>query len=275
MTEPAIFTASDGLPIGYYVDDFTDPWKKPPTLLLLHAAMGSARRLYRWVPILARHFRVVRPDLRGHGRTAIPDASQLSLDRLVRDVVELADHLGCGRFHLAGSSAGAIISIQAALDYPQRIATLADFAAMPGAKHSLMEPEQWIAKIEARGLRAFLEETIHDRFPPGTDAGFLAWFIEEAARTDTEFLSRFVRLMKTVDQTGRLHEIRCPMLAVVPGHDPLATIAQYEVIRDRVPDCRFVVYSGLPHNITDAVPERCAEELAHFLLRFPLNRGEA
>ena len=33
------FTSRDGMKIAYYVDDFTDPWTKPDTLLLLHAAL--------------------------------------------------------------------------------------------------------------------------------------------------------------------------------------------------------------------------------------------
>ena len=61
------FTSSDGIRLAYCIDDFTDPWKKAPVLLLLHAAMGSARRYYAWVPPLSRHYRVVRMDLRGHG----------------------------------------------------------------------------------------------------------------------------------------------------------------------------------------------------------------
>jgi 3-oxoadipate enol-lactonase len=56
------------------------------------------------------------------------------------------------------------------------------------------------------------------------------------------------------------------MLTVVPDHDPISSMAQYEVIRDRVPNVKFVVYHGLPHNITDAVPDRCAAELHRFLL---------
>ena len=59
------FTASDGIRLGYCTDDFTDPWKEAPVLLLLHAAMGSARRYYAWVPPLSRHHRVVR---RGEGK---------------------------------------------------------------------------------------------------------------------------------------------------------------------------------------------------------------
>ena len=78
------FTASDGARLAYYIDDFTDPWQAAPTLLLLHAAMGSAKRYYAWVPPLARHYRVVRMDLRGHGGSEIPPAERpLTLDRLV------------------------------------------------------------------------------------------------------------------------------------------------------------------------------------------------
>ena len=107
MTETLSFTASDGLSLAYDTDDFTDPWKKAPTLLLLHAAMGSARRYFAWVPHLARDLRVVRLDLRGHGRSQVPPAEQtLTLDRLVLDVAELLDHLGVPQAHIVGNSAG-------------------------------------------------------------------------------------------------------------------------------------------------------------------------
>ena len=66
------FTAADGLQLAYYVDDFTDPWRKPDTVLLLHAAMGNSRRWFQWVPPLSRHYRVVRLDLRGHGNSQVP-----------------------------------------------------------------------------------------------------------------------------------------------------------------------------------------------------------
>ena len=66
------FVASDGMRLAYVIDDFTDPWKRAPTLLLLHAAMGSARRYFAWVPKLAGDYRVVRLDLRGHGGSQMP-----------------------------------------------------------------------------------------------------------------------------------------------------------------------------------------------------------
>lgn len=259
--------ASDGLKLKYAVDDFSDPWRPQETLILIHAGMGSSRRLYKWVPTLSRHFRVVRPDMRGHGETAIPGPDQLSITRLARDVVELADHLGCKQFHLAGSSAGAIVSIQTTLDFPNRIKTLTNFASTPGLKNSLIDMNKWVNHIRAKGMRGFLEETIHERFPNVADAGFLKWFIEESAKTNAELFYRFGPMMKDVDQTDRLHEIKCPMLNVVPGHDPLGAPGQYEVYKRHVPQCEFIVYEGLPHNITDSVPERCADDLLRFLLK--------
>ena len=151
--------ASDGLKLQYAVDDYSDPWRPPETLILVHAAMGSSHRLYKWVPILARQFRVVRPDMRGHGQTAIPGPDQLSVARLAQDVAEIADALGCKEFHVAGSSAGAIVAMRVAIDYPQRVKTLGDFASTPGLKNSLVDAEKWIAGIKAQGFRGFLEAT--------------------------------------------------------------------------------------------------------------------
>ena len=261
------FKASDGLTLRYRVDDYTDPWCKAPTLFLMHAVMGSSKRLYRWIPLLARHFRVVRPDMRGHGQSEVPGASQFSFKRLVMDVVELADHLDCKEVHLAGSSAGAIIAMQVALDYPERVLTLSGYAASPGLKATMIDHTEWIRKIKTLGMRGFIESTIEERFPPGTDSDFVRWFVDESSLTDPDFVCRFVPVMRQVDQTDRLHELKMPMLSVVPDSDPHITLEQYEVIRDHVPNCEFIVYQGYQHNITDVIPERCAEDLKRFLLK--------
>src|SRR5499427_256075 len=131
------FTASDGVQLGYCIDDFIDPWRKPPVLLLLHAAMGSARRYYAWVPPLSRHYRVVRMDLRGHGGSEIPPADCVfTLERLVRDVAELMDHLGCASAHIVGNSADGYLGQQLAMNQGARVRSLMLFGSTPGLKRS-------------------------------------------------------------------------------------------------------------------------------------------
>ena len=261
------FKASDGLVIAYALDDYTDPWKGADTLILIHAAMGSSKRFYAWVPHLARDVRVVRIDMRGHGQSGIPAPEQLSQQRLVKDVVELADHLGAARFHVAGSSAGAIVAEKVASDHPERVLSLAAFAGTGGIKHAHQDQSSWVKRIGEQGLAAFLRDTIADRVDLGSaPPGFVDWFIAESAKTSVPLLERFVPMMREFVTIDDLHRIRCPVLAIAPGGDPIHSVDNYRALPDRIPDCEFIVYEGLPHNITDAVPDRCAQDLKRFLL---------
>jgi len=261
----ATFRTSDGLSLAYYTDDFTSPWSKAPTLLLLHAAMGSARRYFGWVPHLCRDYHVVRLDLRGHGASQVPAADALlTLDRLVLDVVELLDHLGCESPHVAGNSAGGYLGQQLAMTRPERVRSLALYGSAPGLKNS--QAPSWIPQIEAKGLRGFLAETIHDRLPADADPGLVEWFLDEAAKNDPAYIGKFVSLMASYDWSGEVERIACPTLVVIPGAETVGSLANYEPFR-RLKDVEFRVYDGMPHNICDAVPDRCAADLRDFLAR--------
>ena len=261
------FTASDGARLAFYVDDFTDPWKKAPILLLLHAAMGSARRYYAWVPSLAQHYRVVRMDLRGHGRSEIPPADRpLTLDRLVADVIELMDHLDVGSVHIVGNSAGGYLGQQLAMNHSDRVRSLMLFGSTPGLKNS--QAPSWIPQIAAKGLRGFLAETIAERLPlDQVDPGLVERFLDEAAKNDPAYIAKFVLLMASYDWSDEVGHIRCPTLVVVPGAEPIGSTANYEPFRRLVPDVEMRVYDGAPHNICDAFPGRCAADVLDFLTR--------
>ena len=213
--EMQTFRASDGLTIAYALDDYTDPWKPADTLILIHAAMGSSKRFYAWVPHLARDVRVVRIDMRGHGQTEAPGPAQLGQERLVKDIVELADHVGARTFHVAGSSAGAIVAEKVAIDHPERVLSLAAFAGTGGIKHALQDQNSWVKQIGEKGLAAFLRDTIGDRVDlKSAEPGFVDWFIAESAKTSVPVLQRFVPMRdsqdsRLVERSGRdLHRQR-------------------------------------------------------------------
>src|SRR4051812_39092636 len=145
------FTTSDGASLAFYIDDFTNPWEHAPTVLLLHAAMGSARRYFGWIPYLARHYRVVRLDLRGHGSSEVPPMeAPLTLERLVADVGDLLDHIGCPAAHVVGNSAGGYLGQQLAMTQPARVQSLCLFGSTPGLKNS--QAPSWIPRIQAHGI---------------------------------------------------------------------------------------------------------------------------
>ena len=120
---------------------------------MLHPAMSSSRRFYSMVPRLARRFRVIRVDTRGHGASQIPpDNLPVNKERLMQDAVELLDHLKLPKVHLIGVSAGGYVAQQLAIHHPDRIKSLVLFCSTPGFKGE--QGKRWLRDAAIRGMRA-------------------------------------------------------------------------------------------------------------------------
>lgn len=255
--------ASDGTALCYRVDDFTPPWKEPRTLILLHSAMGSSVRWFSMVPKLAQHFRVIRPDLRGHGASDVPGSDQeLTMERLVRDVVELMDALGCEKAIVAGNSAGGYIAQNLAIAHPERVSELVLFGSTAGLKNT--NAETWAERIGEEGLRQFLARTIAYRFEPDTDPALIEWFLDEVAKNDVPYLGQFIGLMSSADWSDRLHEIACPTCLVIPGREIAEGVRDYSVM-NRIPALHRIVVENAAHNICDSRPDLCVDTALRFL----------
>jgi len=77
------------------------------------------------VPLLKDHARLILPDLRGFGKTAMPEGAEpYSMRVLADDLLALVDHLGLEKVVLVGHSMGGYISLAFANAYPQRLAGL-------------------------------------------------------------------------------------------------------------------------------------------------------
>src|SRR5205807_4454652 len=124
----------------YEVDDFTDPWRRPDTILMLHGNAESGLAWYGWIPALARHYQVVRPDMRGFGQsTPMPRDYPWTLDRLVEDFCLLMDHLGIDRFHLVGAKIGGTVARAFAARRPERVKTLTVVGSPPPFREGVAE----------------------------------------------------------------------------------------------------------------------------------------
>ena len=258
------FNARDGMKVAYYIDDFTDPWKEPDTLLLLHAAMGNSRRWFKWVPKLARHCKVIRMDLRGHGASQVPAADrEFSLAQLVGDAVDLLDKLGEKSVHVVGNSAGGYVSQQLAIHHPARVKTLALFGSTPGLKNS--HALTWIPKVKEVGLKKFLADTIDERFDSNAEPELVKWFIEQAGSNDPAFIARFVTHMTTHDFMDEVGRIKCPTLIVAAGKEKIGHASAYAEMHKRIAGSTLKLYGTGAHNICDGYADRCVADLLEFL----------
>ena len=120
-----------GIKLHVVIDDFTDPWRRAETVIMVHS-MGQNLDAWRgWVPHLARHFRVVRFDMRGFGKsTPMAENARWSIERLHADIEAVMDFAGCASAHLIGSQSGGSVVLTLAARQPTRVQSLVAVALM-------------------------------------------------------------------------------------------------------------------------------------------------
>ena len=132
-----------------------------PTLMLLHGATLDHQAWDPQVDALMAHYRLVVPDLRGHGASTGP--GQFTFEDTVGDIVALLDHLGLERIGLVGLSLGGNIAQEIVHRDPGRIAAMvvADSTCNTAARHSLQVPMTIasLSGLNMLGRDAFLHAT--------------------------------------------------------------------------------------------------------------------
>lgn len=88
-------THRNGQTTSYLDSNFTDPWTTHETILIQHGFARSSSFWYHWIPILSRHYRVIRRDARGHGLSSTPpDDYDYSVDEILLEIIDTLDQIG-------------------------------------------------------------------------------------------------------------------------------------------------------------------------------------
>lgn len=97
-----------------------------PVMLLLHGYPSSSHQYRHLMPLLAKHYRVIAPDLPGFGFTEVPAARnyRYSFDALAHTLGEFVEVLGLTRYALYVFDYGAPTGLRLALAHPERVSAL-------------------------------------------------------------------------------------------------------------------------------------------------------
>ncbi len=250
--------------ISFTIDDYTDPWKRAPWVLMHHAIAGSSRQWYAWVPYLARHYKVLRYDARGHGDSTWPASNgHFSIDTLVEDAVAVMNTLSITRAHFIGASGGGAVGLKLAQDYPGRARSLTLVAATPKLADAQVDISRWGELMDKLGVEGWLTADAETRFPKA-DPKLVQWYAEEGARTSVAVAKLATAAMATVDLTPNLQYLRLPTLIQASDNDDIAPLKLQELMRDSIKKSVLKVYPGLGHNIQLLIPDLLAQDaLAH------------
>jgi 3-oxoadipate enol-lactonase len=259
--------------LHYVIDDFTDPWRNAPYLILQHGNGRSSQFWYRWVPYLARFYKVVRPDVRGLGKSSTDfDLERgFTLENCVGDLVDIIDDLGAESVHLCGESIGGVLCIALAAMYPKRVRTLSlvstpAFINKAGKVTYAMGHESRHDAVDAMGRKAWLEATnASTRFPPGTDPGLLDWYNNEFLKNNPAAQSAMATLVNTANAADYLARIEAPVLGLYPTGGPITDAEQERMLITNIRNLRLVHLPSAFHKVQLVFAASCATQVLHFI----------
>lgn len=229
--------AGDGCRIFYEMEG-----PATASVVLLSNSLGTT--LEMWQPQMAaltRHYRVLRYDSRGHGRSDAP-SGPYTIARLGQDALELLDALGLERVAFCGLSMGGMVGQWLGIRAGERLTrlVLANTSAQIGA------PEIWnqrIATVETQGMAAIVPSVIDRWFTKGfqeraPEAVARIAVMLRAARPDG--YTACCAAVRDMDQREALHAIRVPVLVVAGRHDEATPPEHARLIAGRIPNAELV-----------------------------------
>lgn len=262
-----ILNLSPGVHMHYRIDDFTDPWSAPETILLLHGTAESGESWFAWAPHLARRFRVVRPDMRGFGdSTPMPRDFPWSLDRVIDDLLRLMDSIGAKRFHLVGAKLGGTIARALAGRHPDRVITLSAIGTPPPTRTKT--PEMVAARVQFCQDHNF-EKSARERMKLRLGTAFSAdgaeWWARFMARTPDSTHAGWIENISYSDIGPDLPRISCPTLVMVTEKSDLGSVEITRRWQEMIPDSRLVVVPGDSYHVAASHADMCARTVIDFI----------
>lgn len=214
--------------------------------VVLSGSLGTTLEL--WDPqaeALAPHFRVIRYDRRGHGRSPVPPGPY-SLDDLGGDLLALLDELAVERVSFCGLSLGGVEGMWLALEAPERLDRLVLACTAP----AFAPPGQWLeraATVRRDGIEPLVPATLERWFTPAAPADVIERCRSMLLGTPREGYAACCDLLAGVDLRDRLGEIAAPTLVVTGADDPGPGPETGDALAAALPQARHETIAGARH----------------------------
>jgi len=201
-------------------------------IILVHGSGHKARSWEKTISHMGETENIFCPDL-----AAILAGNEASFSNLYAAFVQYCNEIE-GAFHLCGLSLGGILSLQYALDFPQKIRTL----TLIGTPHKVPKA-------------AFAFQNIVYRFLPKS--------IFETMAFDKKNTFALGNTMKNIDFYGKLDKICCPTL-ILCGEKDKANRPSAEYLAQHISTAELKILKNIGHVVNEEAPEQLAQILSTF-----------
>jgi pimeloyl-ACP methyl ester carboxylesterase len=263
----------DGLELHYL--EWGNPDAQP--LVLLH---GGGQSAHTWDPcclILARRYRCLALDQRGHGDSGWSSAGAYSIQDHARDIAGFVARLALRRPIVAGMSMGGINAIAYAVEHASALRALVSIDVGPdvqfepverlmqglGAYRHFQSPEdaaERLSKLGARRARSLLKDTLSWNLRQERD-GTWTWKYDPRTLVGLSAEDILAPRKPLWDVLGR---ISCPVLVVRGGDSEIFSEADAEKLTRHLPHAVCVTVPNARHSVQTDNPRGLAEALTAF-----------
>jgi pimeloyl-ACP methyl ester carboxylesterase len=247
-------------------------------LLLIHAGIADASMWDAQFEAFARHFRTIRYDARGYGRShteSVPYSDR-------QDITDLLDHLGVQKTFILGLSRGGQLAIDYTLDSPWRVAALVAVASgVSGYEH---QPDN-SPKSQAERLAFTQMDELDERgdYVALNDLEVGVW-VDGPNQPEGRALPSVRSLIRRLNGVtfnrqdgkptpqpldppalGRLETINVPTLVIVGDLDTTAVLRISAILTQHIRGARQYIYQGVAHMVNLEAPQRFNQDVLAFL----------
>lgn len=234
-----------------------------PALLLLHS-LGTSAQV--WTPIvhaLAASFRVIRPDMRGHGATqATP--GPYTIAQLGHDALGVLQALGIAHTAVVGLSIGGLIAQELAHIAPNRVTALVLMDTALKIPPATIWHER-AALVRAQGMQAIVEPVLARWLTPDAPSHAAAPLRELILATPAEGYAACAEAIAAADLTLQSGGLAIPTLVLVGESDPSTPVATAEALHRAIPGSKLEIIAHAAHIPTAEQPAAVAGALLRFL----------
>jgi len=254
-------------------------------LVLLHGLGACSFSWRENIGPWSRHYRVLAPDLPGHGRTppqAVPD---FHLETLTRELLGLVDYYDLPRAALVGNSLGGSLALLLAREAPERfpalvlLAPAAALETIPRLFYPLRLPFLgWVlAVLLGRWtVRLALHQSYYRKefVTPEVVAGYAATFRTLANRLAIRRLVRELQPWPLPRVETLLGQIKQPVCLIWGEQDRILPPDQARWLKKRLPQAELHLLPDIGHAPQEEAPEVVNEIIIAFLARSIKNEAE-
>jgi len=254
-------TEIDGSKIRYF-----EVGSSKETLLLLHGLGASAERWESVIPLFAKKFKVIVPDLIGFGYSDKPMVDYTT-DYFAEFVSKFVDKIGIKKMSIIGSSLGGQIAAESLINYGVNVKKLVLVSPSGIMKHSTPALNEYISAALYPDADSAMSAFQTMSGTKNIDDKIIFGFIERMQLPNAKmaFMSTLLGLSNSTKITEKLQLIKIPTLIIWGEEDPVIPIKYAQSFVSGINDCRFYKMEGCGHTPYVEKPDTFFEIVSDFL----------